>query len=83
MESDTQKYIEELEKENKVLKDNLNKVLAERAMYKSDNQILRQKSRENDKKYIRTIEEKEKIIKSLREKLYNIKNEQIDIFNKE
>lgn len=72
---------EELEKENKALKDNLNKVLAERAMYKSDNQILRQKSRENDKKYMKILEEKNKRINYLEKEQDNQKNKQIDIFN--
>ena len=43
---------------------NYDKLLAERDMYKSDNYILRNKSKENDKKYLKIIEEKSDAAKS-------------------
>ena len=52
-------------------------------MYKSDNYILKNKSKENDKKYLKIIEEKNKRIKELEEELSACKNKQVDIFEVE
>lgn len=56
------------------------KLLAERDMYKSDNYILRNKSKENDKKYLKIIEEKNKKIKELERELSACKSKQVDMF---
>lgn len=59
---------------------NYDKLLAERDMLKSDNQILRNKSKENDKKYLKIIEEKNKRIKELESEISKYKSKQLDIF---
>lgn len=59
---------------------NYDKLLAERDMYKSDNYILRNKSKENDKKYLKIIEEKNKRIKELERELSACKSKQVDMF---
>lgn len=59
---------------------NYDKLEAERDMYKSDNYILRNKSKENDKKYLKIIEEKNKKIKELERELSACKSKQVDIF---
>lgn len=59
---------------------NYDKLLAENTMLKSDNIILRNKSKENDKKYLKIIEEKNKIIKELEEENRSLKYKQTDIF---
>lgn len=59
---------------------NYDKLLAENTMYKSDNYILRNKSKENDKKYLKIIEEKNKRIKELEKELSTYKSKQVDIF---
>ena len=59
---------------------NYEKIIAENTMLKSDNYILRNKSKENDKKYLKTIEEKNKRIKELESQLYTYENKQVDIF---
>ncbi len=60
---------------------NYDKLEAENTMLKSDNYILRNKSKENDKKYLKIIEEKNKRIKELEERLSSLECKQIDIFN--
>jgi len=60
--------------------ENFNKLLAERDTLKSDNQILRNKSKENDKKYFKIIEEKNKKIKELESELSVYESKQIDMF---
>ena len=59
---------------------NYDKLLAENTMLKSDNYILRNKSKENDKKYLKIIEEKNKKISELERELSAYKSKQIDIF---
>lgn len=59
---------------------NYDKLLAENTMLKSDNQILRSKSKDNDKKYLKIIEEKNKIIKELEEENKSLKYKQTDMF---
>lgn len=59
---------------------NYEKIIAENTMLKSDNYILRNKSKENDKKYLKTIEEKNKRIKELKERISSLEYKQIDIF---
>lgn len=60
---------------------NYEKVVAENTMLKSDNYILRNKSKENDKKYLKIIEEKNKKIRVLEEELSSCKSKQISMFN--
>lgn len=60
--------------------ENYDKLLAERDTLKSDNQILRNKSKENDKKYLKIIEEKNKRIKELESEVSTYKSKQMDIF---
>lgn len=59
---------------------NYDKLIAERDMLKSDNQILRNKSKENDKKYLKIIEEKNKRIKELENEVSKHESKQLDIF---
>lgn len=59
---------------------NYDKLIAERDMLKSDNQILRNKSKENDKKYLKIIEEKNKRIKELENEVSKYESKQLDIF---
>ena len=59
---------------------NYDKLIAENTMLKSDNYILKNKSKENDKKYLKIIEEKNKRIKELEKELSACKNKQVDIF---
>ena len=59
---------------------NYDKLVAERDMYKSDNLILKTKSKNNDKRYLKMIEEKNKIIMNLENELAYYKNKQMDIF---
>ena len=72
-----QEYIS-LENTKKIA--NYDKLLAENTMLKSDNYILKNKSKENDKKYLKIIEEKNKRIKELEEELSACKSKQVDIF---
>lgn len=72
-----QEYIS-LENTKKIA--NYDKLLAENTMLKSDNYILKNKSKENDKKYLKIIEEKNKRIKELEKELSACKNKQVDIF---
>lgn len=71
-----QEYIS-LENTKKIA--NYDKLLAENTMLKSDNYILKNKSKENDKKYLKIIEEKNKRIKELEEELSACKNKQVDM----
>jgi len=59
---------------------NYDKLEAENTMLKSDNYILRNKSKENDKKYLKIIEEKNKRIAELEKELSAYKAKQVDIF---
>ena len=59
---------------------NYDKLIAENTMLKSDNYILRNKSKENDKKYLKIIEEKNKRIKELERELSACKSNQVDMF---
>jgi len=59
---------------------NYDKLEAENTMLKSDNYILRNKSKENDKKYLKIIEEKNKRIKELERELSACKSKQVDMF---
>lgn len=59
---------------------NYDKLIAENTMLKSDNYILRNKSKENDKKYLKIIEEKNKRIKELERELSACKSKQVDMF---
>ena len=70
-----------IEDANKLV--NYDKLLVENTMLKSDNSILRVKSKENDKKYLKIIEEKNKRIKELETEIYNFKNKQKNIFEVE
>ena len=72
-----QEYIS-LENAKKIA--NYDKLLAENTMLKSDNYILRNKSKENDKKYLKIIEEKNKRIKELERELSACKSKQVDMF---
>lgn len=62
---------------------NYDKLLVENTMLKSDNYILRNKSKENDKKYLKIIEEKNKRIEELEKELSTYKSKQVDIFEVE
>lgn len=66
--------------ENSKKIENYDKLLAENTVLKSDNIILRDKSKENDKKYLKIIEEKNKVIKELEEENRSLKYKQTDIF---
>ncbi|MCM1052478.1 MAG: hypothetical protein NC483_00650 [Ruminococcus sp.] len=59
---------------------NYDKLLAERDTLRADNRILRTKSKENDKKYLKIISEKNNYIKELEEKVSAYESKQIDIF---
>ena len=59
---------------------NYDKLIAENTMLKSDNYILKNKSKENDKKYLKIIEEKNKKIKELERELSTYKSKQVDMF---
>ena len=59
---------------------NYEKIIAENTMLKSDNYILRNKSKENDKKYLKSIEEKNKRIKELESKVSAYESKQIGMF---
>ena len=59
---------------------NYDKLIAENTMLKSDNYILKNKSKENDKRYLKIIEEKNKKIKELERELSTYKSKQVDIF---
>lgn len=59
---------------------NYDKIVAENTMLKSDNYILKNKSKENDKKYLKIIEVKNKRIKELEEELSACKSKQVDMF---
>ena len=72
-----QEYIS-LENTKKIA--NYDKLLAENTMLKSDNYILKNKSKENDKKYLKIIEEKNKKIKELERELSTYKSKQVDMF---
>ena len=72
-----QEYIS-LENAKKIA--NYDKLLAENTMLKSDNYILKNKSKENDKKYLKIIEEKNKKIKELERELSTYKSKQVDMF---
>ena len=72
-----QEYIS-LENAKKIA--NYDKLLAENTMLKSDNYILKNKSKENDKRYLKIIEEKNKKIKELERELSTYKSKQVDMF---
>lgn len=72
-----QEYIS-LENTKKIA--NYDKLLAENTMLKSDNYILKNKSKENDKRYLKIIEEKNKKIKELERELSTYKSKQVDMF---
>ncbi len=59
---------------------NYDKLIAENTMLKSDNYILKNKSKENDKRYLKIIEEKNKKIKELERELSTYKSKQVDMF---
>lgn len=60
--------------------ENYNKLLAERDMLKSDNNLLKNSLKSKDKHYMLIINEKNKRIKELESQLYTYKNKQVDIF---
>lgn len=60
-----------------------NKIYEENVMLKSDNFILKNKSKENDKKYLKIITERNNRIKELEEENFKLKNKQVNIFKKE
>ena len=59
---------------------NYDKLIAENTLLKSDNYILKNKSKENDKRYLKIIEEKNKKIKELERELSTYKSKQVDMF---
>lgn len=59
---------------------NYDKVVAERERYKSDWSIVSQKLKEVEKNYLKIIEEKNKEIKNLKERLSKLESKQIDIY---
>lgn len=60
--------------------ENYNKLLAERDMLKSDNNLLKNSLKSKDKHYMLIINEKNKRIKELENQLYTYENKQVDIF---
>ncbi len=60
--------------------ENYNKLLAERDMLKSDNNLLKNSLKSKDKHYMLIINEKNKRIKELESQLYTYENKQVDIF---
>ncbi len=66
--------------ENKNLKEQLDKVIAERDTLKADNNILKNTIKEKDKHYLTIITEKNKRNKDLEDELYKMKNEQKTLF---
>lgn len=71
--------IEELLEENKNLKEQLDKVTAERDTLKADNLNFKNIVKDKDKHYLPILVEKNKRIKELEEKLYNRDNKQISL----
>lgn len=71
---------EYLSKEDAKMLANYYKIIAENTVLKSDNYILKNKSKENDKKYLKIIEEKNNRIKELERELSAYKSKQVDIF---
>lgn len=59
---------------------NYDKIIAERDMYKSDNNLLKAALDGKDKHYMLIINEKNKRIKELENQLYTYENKQVDIF---
>lgn len=59
---------------------NYDKVVADRDRYKSDWSIVSQRLKKVEKNYLKLIEEKNKEIKNLKERLSKLENKQIDIF---
>ncbi len=59
---------------------NYDKLLAERDMLKSDNNLLKNSLKSKDKHYMLIINEKNKRIKELESQLYTYENKQVDIF---
>lgn len=59
---------------------NYDKLLAERDMLKSDNNLLKNSLKSKDKHYMLIINEKNKRIKELENQLYTYENKQVDIF---
>lgn len=62
-------------------KENYNKKLEENTMLKSDNNSLKTKFKENDKRYLKVIEEKNKEIRNLKERISSLESKQVDIFD--
>lgn len=65
---------------SKFTEENFNKLLSENTALKSDNYILKNRLKENDKKYLKVIEEKDKVIKELKERISSLEYKQADIF---
>ncbi len=65
--------------ENKNLKEQLDKVIAERDTLKADNNILKNTIKEKDKHYLTIITEKNKRNKDLENELYKTRNKQISL----
>lgn len=68
-----------LVEENKHLKEQLDKVTAERDILKTDNNILKNTIKEKDKHYLTIITEKNKRNKDLENELYKIRNKQMSL----
>lgn len=62
---------------------NYDKIIAERDMYKSDNNLLKAALDGKDKHYMQVINEKNKYIKELESKVSSYESKQIDIFSEE
>lgn len=58
---------------------NFDKVKEENTMLKSDNNLLKESIRNKDKQYLKIIEERDKEIKRLQDKLYSKNNKQISL----
>ena len=65
--------------ENKKLKEQLDKVTAERDTLKADNNIFQNTIKEKDKHYLTIISEKNKRLKELEKELYDKNNKQISM----
>ncbi len=64
---------------NKKLKEQLDKVTAERDTLKADNNIFQNTIKEKDKHYLTIISEKNKRLKELEKELYDKNNKQISM----
>ena len=60
--------------------ENYDKLLAERDTLKSDNSLLKESLKGKDKHYMQIINEKNKYIKELKERISSLEYKQIDIF---